>query len=169
MKETNSDIVHQLARLASRFQEQRTGHAPKEANVVLDDDLLIVTLRDALTPAEKALARSPKGAAQVQDFHRQLFADSTDEMWREIKRITGRQVREASAEIETATGAVAHAFTSGAMVQVFLLDQETGPGIETDRDSIDRANDDGLRVVPAEIVQGDESAPRHNPKDVRHG
>jgi GrpB-like predicted nucleotidyltransferase (UPF0157 family) len=34
-------------------------------------------------------------------------------------------VREAAAEIETETGTVVHAFTTGAMVQVFLLTAET--------------------------------------------
>ena len=157
MNENNPDIAQQLARLASRFQEQRTGHAPKAVNVVLSDDILIVTLHEALTPAERALARSPDGAARVQEFHRQLFADSTDEMRQEIKLITGRQVCEAFAEIGTAMGAVSHAFTTGAMVQVFLLDQDTGPDTDMDRDSIERANDDGLCVVPAAIFQ-DESA-----------
>jgi hypothetical protein len=57
----------------------------------------------------------------VQDFHRQLFADSADPMRREIKRITGVEVREATAEVETKTGTVVHVFTTGAMVQVFLL------------------------------------------------
>jgi len=159
MNETHSDIAQQLARLASRFHEQRTGHASKAVDVVLSDDILIFTLHEALTPAERALARSPVGAAQVQEFHRQLFADSTDEMRQEINRITGRHVREVFAEIRTAAGAVAHAFTTGAMVQVFLLDQDTGLRTDTDCDSIERANDDGPCVVPAAIFQ-DESAPQ---------
>ena len=116
-------IAQQLAEMASMLQHQRTGHAPRAVSVVLGEDTLVVTLHDALTPAEKALAQSPVGAAQVQDFHRQLFANSSESMRQEIKRITGRDVREAVAEIETATGAVVHAFTSGAMVQVFLLTQ----------------------------------------------
>jgi uncharacterized protein YbcI len=158
MNEPNSEIAQQLAHLASRFQEQRTGHAPKAVNVVLSDDTLIITLLEALTPAERALAQSPTSAAQMQEFHRRLFADSTDEMRQEIKRITGRQVREAFAEVGTATGAVAHAFTTGTMVQVFLLDKDAGRGIDPNRDSIESANDGGLCVVPAAIFQ-DESAP----------
>jgi len=147
MNETNSDFAQQLARLAKRFQEQRTGHAPKAVNVVLSDDTLIITLHEALTPAEKALARTSNGSAQVQEFHRRLFADSTEEMRQEIKRITGRQVREAVVEVETATGAIVHVFSTGAMVQVFLLSQNTNSDANSDSDSIDRANDDGLRVV----------------------
>jgi uncharacterized protein YbcI len=150
MKEDKLNVAEQLARVASRFQEQRTGHVPTAVTVVLGEDTLVVTLHDALTPAEKALARSPAGAARVQEFHRQLFASSTDEMRQEIKRITGREVREAAAEIETKTGTVVHAFTTGAMVQVFLL-QGVLQDTSSDAEAIDRASradDDGLRVAP---------------------
>ena len=151
MNEISSNIAEQLARLASRLQEQRTGHVPTAVTVVLDEDTLVVTLHDALTPAEKALARSPEGAAQVQEFHRQLFANSTSEMREEIQRITGRSVREAAAEIEAATGTVVHAFTTGAMVQVFLLKGEaasSGGAGGTAGVLLERADDDGLRVTP---------------------
>jgi uncharacterized protein YbcI len=145
--ETYSKLAEQLARMARRFQEQRTGHAPSAVAVVLSEDTLVVTLHGALTPAERALARSADGAAQVQEFHRRLFANSADDMRQEIKRITGRQVREAAAEVETATGTVVHAFSTGAMVQVFLLTQGEAPGTDTDRESIEHADDDGLRAA----------------------
>ena len=74
-----------------------------------------------VSPAEKALARTSEGATQVQEFHRQLFKNSADLLRQEIKRITGVAVGEAAAEIETTTGAVVHAFTTGTMVQVFQL------------------------------------------------
>ena len=148
MNDTHLQITHRIAEMASSLQEQRTGRAPKAVTVVLSEDTLVVTLHDALTPAEKAMSRTPEGAAQVQDFHRQLFASCTDEMRREIKRITGRDVREAAAEIETATGAVIHAFTTGAMVQLFLLTPVAVPYSATDRDSIERADDDGFHPSP---------------------
>jgi uncharacterized protein YbcI len=114
-------MAQQVAQAASDFQEQRTGHVPKAVTVVLSEDTLVVTLHEALSPAEKALAQSPAGAAQVQEFHRQLFTSSSDPLRREIRRITGVEVREAAAEVETASGIVVHAFTTGTMVQVFLL------------------------------------------------
>ena len=89
--------------------------------VVLSDETLVITLHGALSPAEQALAQTPEGAAQVQDFHRQLFNDSADSLRQEIKRITGVDVREATAEIETTTGTVVQVFTTGTVVQVFLL------------------------------------------------
>jgi uncharacterized protein YbcI len=83
----------------------------------------VITLHGALSPAEKALSKTAEGAAQVQEFHRQLFTTSSASLRAEIKRITGVEVRESSAEVETATGTVVQVFTTGAMVQVFLLAQ----------------------------------------------
>jgi hypothetical protein len=57
----------------------------------------------------------------MQEYHRQLFANASDSLRLEIKRITGVEVREATAEVETITGTVVHAFTTGTTVQVFLL------------------------------------------------
>ena len=57
----------------------------------------------------------------MQEFHRQLFENSVDLLREEIKRITGVAVGEAAAEVETTTGAMVHAFTTGTMVQVFQL------------------------------------------------
>jgi uncharacterized protein YbcI len=121
MPEGKLTIAQQVAQAASAFQRQRTGHAPQAVTVVLSENTLVITLHGALTPAEQAMAGDPAGAAQVQEFHRRLFADSAEALREDIRRITGVDVREAAAEVETATGTVVHAFTSGTMVQVFLL------------------------------------------------
>ena len=121
MKKLDPTMAEQVAQAVSAFQQRQTGYAPKAVTVVLSEDTVVVTLHEALSPAEKALARTPEGAVQVQEFHRQLFKNSADLLRQEIKRITGVAVGEAAAEIETTTGAVVHAFTSGTMVQVFQL------------------------------------------------
>jgi uncharacterized protein YbcI len=122
-KSTIATIAEQVAKVAKALQQQRTGHAPKDVTVVLSEDTLVITMNDALTPAEKALASNSVGAFQVQEFHRQLFLASADTLREEIKRITGRDVREAAAEIVPATGTIVHAFTTGNVVQVFLLSE----------------------------------------------
>ena len=121
MRKLDPTMAQQVAEAISVFQEKRTGYLPKPVTVDLSDDTLVVTLHDALSPAEKALASTPEGAVQMQEFHRQLFKSSVDLLREEIKRITGVAVGEAAAEVEATTGAVVHAFTSGAMVQVFRL------------------------------------------------
>jgi uncharacterized protein YbcI len=121
MEKLDSSVAEQIAQAAMAFQQQRTGHAPKSVAVVLSGDTLLITLHGALSSAEKALAQSPAGATQVQEFHRQLFTSSSESLRQEIKRITGVEVREATAEVETTTGTVVQVFTTGTMVQVFLL------------------------------------------------
>ena len=121
MDKANVTMAQQIARAASEFERQRTGHAPKSVTVVLNEDTLVITLRGALSPAEKAVAQNPAGAAEMREFHRQLFNNSCRSLQQDIQRITGVDVREASAEIETATGAVMQVFATGTVVQVFLL------------------------------------------------
>jgi uncharacterized protein YbcI len=121
MKKPSPTMAQQVAQAVSAFQQRQTGYAPKAVTVVLSADTLVVTLHEVLSPAEKALARTPEGAVQVQEFHRELFKSSADLLRHEITRITGVAVGEAAAEVETTTGAVVHAFTNGTMVQVFQL------------------------------------------------
>ena len=121
MHKSNSTVAKQIARAAIAFERQRTGHVPKSVTVVLSEGTLVITLHGALSPAEQALARSRAGAAQVQEFHSELFHNSADSLRQEIKRITGMEVREATAHVEPTTGTVVQAFTTGTVVQVFLL------------------------------------------------
>jgi len=88
---------------------------------VQSDSTLVITLHGALSPAEQALSQTPAGATQVQEFHRQLFASASETLRQEIKRITGVEVREAAAEVEPNTGTVVAVFTTGTVVQVYLL------------------------------------------------
>src|SRR5438445_7761978 len=121
MEKCNSIMAQQIAEAATAFERRRTGHVPKSVTVVLSDHTLVITLHGALSPAETALASNPAGAAQVQEFHRQLFANSAESLRQEIKRITGVEVREATAEVEPVPGAVMQRFATGTVVQVFLL------------------------------------------------
>lgn len=121
MDKTSFSMAEQLAQAASAFQRQRTGHTPRSVIAVLSGDTVVVTLHGALSPAETALAQSPAGAAQVQEFHRQFFANSCEALREEIKRITGVEVKEAAAEVESNSGTVVQVFSTGTMVQVFLL------------------------------------------------
>ena len=121
MDNSNSTMAERIAQAAIAFELQRTGHRPQSAKAVLSEDTLVITLQGALSPAEKVLAQSPQGAAQVQAFHRQLFNSSSHSLRQEIEKITEVKVRETTAEVETTTGAVLHTFTTGTVVQVFLL------------------------------------------------
>lgn len=118
----SSTFSEELAQIALTMQSERTGHTPKAVTVVASEETVVLTLHEALTPAEKILARTDSGAAKVEQYHRALFAVSCDELRKEIQRLTGRKVREAAVVVEPATGAIVHAFTSGTVVQIFQLE-----------------------------------------------
>jgi len=116
-------MAQQVALAASIFEHKRTGRAPESVSVVLSENTVVIALHGALSPAERVLAKTPEGAAQVQQFHRELFVSASDSLREDIKRITGVAVREATAEVEPATGTVLGVFTSGTTVQMYLLAQ----------------------------------------------
>src|SRR5271167_3717453 len=117
MAQPNS-MAQQIAQTAFAFEEQRLGRKPKSMTVVLGGDTLVITMHGVLSRAEKVLAASPAGAAQLQEFHQQLFNHSSDPLREEIKRITGLDVCEAAKDKATAAVQV---FSIGTIVQVFLL------------------------------------------------
>jgi uncharacterized protein YbcI len=121
MSTVGPTIAQQIARAAVAFEHQRTGHAPRSVAVVLGEGTLVITLHGALSPAELALAKTPDGAARVQELHRRLFDSAAGSLREEIRRITGVDVREAVAEVEPATGTVVQVFSTGTSVQVYLL------------------------------------------------
>ena len=123
MGEPRQTMSQEIAEAVIAFQQTTTGHAPKAVTVVLSQDTLVVMLHEALSPTERDLARSPSGAAQVQEFHRQLFSTSSQRLQKEIRRITGVEWREAVAEVEPTTGDMVQAFTRSAKAQVFRLAQ----------------------------------------------
>lgn len=118
---TEPSMAQKIAVAAIAFEQKRTGHTPTSVTVVMSDTTLLITLHGALSPAETALAKSPAGAAQLQQFHRQLFESAAASLRDDIKTITGVEVRESTAEVEPSAGTVVHAFTTGTVVQVFLL------------------------------------------------
>jgi uncharacterized protein YbcI len=149
MEKLDPSVAQQIAQAAIAFQKQRTGLEPQSVAVVLSGNTLLITLHGALSPAEKAMARSEEGAVQVQEFHRQLFANSADELREAIRRITGVEVREATAEVEPTTGTVVQVFTTGTMVQVFLLARNVAPGSWSGKGS---GNGSGAEATKTEVL-----------------
>ncbi len=154
MGNSNSNMAQEIAKAASAFEQQRTGQLPKSVSVVLSENTLVITLHGALSPAEQALARSPEGAVQVQEFHRQLFANASDSLRQEIKRITGVEVRKATAEVEPSSGTVVAVFTSGTTVQVYLLAHAVAPdtwsGIVPDQFEVEKRRSKNASAVAEE-------------------
>jgi len=111
MDKADSSRAKQIAQVARAFEQQTTGRLPSSVTVVLSEDTLVITLRGVLSPAETALAKSRDGAVQLRELHRQLFTTASGPLQQAIRRITGVDVCEATAEVEALTGTLVQVFS----------------------------------------------------------
>ena len=112
--------AQRIAQAAMAFEKKRTGHSPHSVSVVLSGDTLVITLHEALTEAEKKLASTANGSAEIQEFHKKLFDTSSAEFRQIIKDIIGFDVREARTEVCSSTGTVVQVFSSGTVVPTLV-------------------------------------------------
>jgi len=96
MSEAKRTLAEEIARAAIAFQRACTGRTPESASVLLGEKTLVVTLHEALSPAEKELSRTSEGAARVQEYHRQLFHDSSAALHDKFRKILGVEIRGAA-------------------------------------------------------------------------
>jgi uncharacterized protein YbcI len=112
-------MAQQIAEAASAFEQRRTGRVPDLVTVVLSAKTLIISLHGVLSPAERAIAKTPDGATRMQEFHRLLFASSSEPFRQNIEEIIGAEVHQSDGRIEAAS--IVPVFPAGIIVQVFLL------------------------------------------------
>lgn len=68
-----------------------TGRGPTKARTTIDQDVIVVTLRDSLTKAERTLAERGQ-AAEVLAMRRAFQEMMRDDMIAAVQRLTGRTV-----------------------------------------------------------------------------
>lgn len=113
-------VTDQIAQAVWDFEQEHAGHNPRAGSVILSDDILMIKLHEALTPAEMLLADTAVGAGWSHEVHNHLFPSASDSLWNEIERITGRRLCEV-AEADARTAAIQYEFSTGTLVQVFQL------------------------------------------------
>ena len=121
MDHLHGTIGQQIARAAHLLEKRRSMQGRKWEAVFMNEDTILIALHGSLTAAEKIVAQSPAGAAEVLDFHRQLFTNASDTLRQQIKCITGMEVCATTGEIDPAIGSVVHLFTTDTVVQEFPL------------------------------------------------
>src|SRR4029079_14578095 len=111
----------------------------------MNEDTIMIALHGSLTAAEKALVQNPASAAQVREFHRQLFTNVSATLLRKIKNITGMEVRDTTAEIEPTTGSVVQVFTTDTVGEKFLLAPGGTAGTRAPGHEVPRRHEDSAR------------------------
>jgi uncharacterized protein YbcI len=118
--QSQQTIGQKIAQAASAFEKRRAKQGRKWVAVFMNEDTIVIALHGSLTAAEKALSQSPAGAARVREYHRQMFTDASGVLHRQIKSISGMEVRDTTGEIEAKTGHVVQIFATDTAGNDFL-------------------------------------------------
>lgn len=116
-----------LARTISRFEEEEMGVRPSRVTVMVEEDLVVVHLREVLSPSERALARTEAGQAMLQRFNTLLFnSGSSPSVMEQVSQVLRREVVEVQTSLSSLSGSLVVVFALGEAVQSDLgqhLDQ----------------------------------------------
>jgi len=96
-----------------KFEMDFMGRGPSDVRAFILKDMIVVRLRDVLTPAEHQLAKNPEGAAIVKRMRENLIAQARDTLGKAIGNITGTEVLGLFTDIETTSGDRVLVFTLG--------------------------------------------------------
>ncbi len=108
-----------LARTIARFEEEEMGVRPSRVTVMVEDDVVIVHLREVLSPSERALARTEAGQAMLQRFNTLLFnSGSSPSVMAQVAQVLRREVVEVQTSLSALSGSLVVVFALGEAVQL---------------------------------------------------
>jgi uncharacterized protein YbcI len=103
-----------------KFEMDFMGRGPSDVRAFILKDMIVVRLRDVLTPAEHQLAKNPEGAGIVKRMRENLIGQARETLGKIIGKITGTQVLGLFTDIETASGDRILVFTLGSDLEAAL-------------------------------------------------
>jgi len=104
---TRGAIEEEVSQAIVRFEKEYMGRGPLESRTFLVDDMILVRLKNVLTPAEHKLAASPdpaRGRDLIKQMRQQLIETGAPLLHATVGGIVGVPVRSMHTDISTRTG-----------------------------------------------------------------
>lgn len=118
-KKTTGQIEEEISQAIIRFEKEYLGRGPIEARTYLVDDLVVVRLKNVLTPAELTLTSSSEsGRNLIKQSRQQLFETGGAALSATVASILDIEVLSMHTDISTRTGE---------RIIVFTLARKPGP------------------------------------------
>ena len=111
---TKGAMEDEVSQAVGRFEKEYMGRGPLDARAYLVDDMVLVRLKDVLTPAERKLAADPdphRGRDLIKQVRQQLIESGAAILCAAIQEIVGVPVRSLHTDISTRTGERVIVFT----------------------------------------------------------
>lgn len=117
---TKGELEAQISEAIIRFEKEYMGRGPEETRTYILEDMVIVRLRNVLTPAEKHLAKvgeDARGRALIKQVRIELLEKARALLEAIVSNVTGRRVRSLHTDISTITGERVIIFTMDGVVE----------------------------------------------------
>lgn len=105
-------IEEQVSQTVLRFEKEYMGRGSIEARTYLVDDLVVVRLKNVLTPAELSLTASgDRGRDLIKQMRAQLIETGAAALSAAVAAVVGTEVRSLHTDLSTRTGERVIVFT----------------------------------------------------------
>jgi len=101
---TKGQLEAEISVAITQFEKDHLGRGPKEARTFIIQDMLLIRLKDVLTPAEEKLAQEDDGAQLIKQVRMRLIESSRPLLEKIIYDKTGEKVISVHTDISTRTG-----------------------------------------------------------------
>lgn len=112
---TKGQLEAEISNAITQFEKEHLGRGPKETHSYIIRDMILVRLKEVLTPAENSLARTADGARLIKRVRLSLIEDSRALLERIIADKTGAKLISIHTDISARTAE---------RVFVFILDRD---------------------------------------------
>lgn len=103
-KLTKGQMEAEISNKIIQFEKEHMGRGPTEAKTFLLEDMVLVRLKNVLTPAEHQLAKTNEGKGLIKQVRVQLFENARAILEDLITSVTGASVVSIHSDISTVTG-----------------------------------------------------------------
>lgn len=107
MKKDQAELEAEISQAIIHFEKEFMGRGPVETRTWIIDDLILVRLKNVLTPAEQQLAMASeddRGRSLIKQVRQQLLERGRPMLEAIIRDVTGVSVKSLHTDISTKTG-----------------------------------------------------------------
>ncbi len=104
MNPTKGQMEDEITKVVVQWEKEYKGRGPTEARTDILRNMVIVSLKGILSPAEQRLAKDKEGMILIKKVRQQLVEQGRPELEAIVNRITGVKVVSLHTDISTKTG-----------------------------------------------------------------
>lgn len=102
--QTKGQVEAQIAAIVTTFERDQMGRGPREVRAWIVEDLIVIRLKDVLTPAEKRLTEDPNGRHLLKSLRTRLIENSRGVLEEAINGLTGVPTISLHSDLSIRTG-----------------------------------------------------------------